>query len=55
MGVPKEIQANHSFYNHHSKEQNLCCRAALSLRAGLVFQVPHHLVFLKTAGPQANS
>lgn len=55
MEVPKEIQANHSFCNDYSKEQNLCCRAALFLKARLVFQVPHHLVFLKAAGPQANS
>lgn len=55
IGVPKEIQANHSFCNHYSKEQNLCCRGALLPRARLVFQVPHHLVFLKTAGPQTNS
>lgn len=55
MGVPEEVQANRFFCNHYSKEQNLCCRAALFLRARLVFQVPHHLVFLKTAGPQANS
>lgn len=52
MGVPQEVQAKR---NHYSKEQDLCCRAALFLRARLVFQVPHHLVFLKAARPPARA
>lgn len=54
-GVPKTVQINHPFCNHHSKEQKLCWRAALLFRARLVMQVLHHLVFLKTDGLRAKS
>lgn len=47
MGVPKGVQGNHSFCNHYSKEQNLCCRAALFLRARSVFRFHTTWYFLK--------